>query len=124
MNMEEAVTRMTNTETILDSILLLLAVFALLAAIAAGVKGFRYLFPDKENTRHWREDTDSKLRKDYIRLNDMDARIHAMETGQEEILLSIKALLHHQVTGNSIDKLKLRESELDTYLIKQRGDPQ
>ncbi|MEG1358395.1 MAG: hypothetical protein RSE23_01900 [Clostridia bacterium] len=55
---------------------------------------------------------DSKLKNDNDRLNDLAA-------GQAVTIKGMRALLWHQRTGNSIDKLEKAAEEIDKYLTER-----
>lgn len=60
----------------------------------------------------WRRATDQKL--------DMDKkRIDSLEEGQKAICRGVLALLNHEITGNSVDKLKDAQSNMTEYLINR-----
>lgn len=120
MGTQEAIDQVLSMDAIKSVLVVVLAAMALLVAVSAGVKAWRHLFPHKE--KEWQESAEKRLQKDFTRINAMDGRMDEIEEGQEQILLSVKALMHHEITGNSVDKLRARESELDEYLVMSRNN--
>lgn len=58
----------------------------------------------------WRRDTESKLKRDK-------ERIDSLEDGNKVLLRGILAMLNHEITGNSVDKLKTAQDEITKFLI-------
>ena len=58
----------------------------------------------------WRRETDAKLDRDK-------KRIDSLEDGNKVLLRGILAMLNHEITGNSVDKLKAAQDEITKYLI-------
>ena len=58
----------------------------------------------------WRRETDEKLDRDK-------KRIDSLEDGNKVLLRGILAMLGHEITGNSVDKLKAAQEEITKYLI-------
>lgn len=62
------------------------------------------------DSAQWRRETDAKLAKDKV-------RIDSLEDGNKVLLRGILAMLNHEITGNSVDKLKAAQEEITKYLI-------
>lgn len=60
----------------------------------------------------WRRYTDAKLDKDK-------QRIDSLEEGNKVLMRGILAMLGHEITGNSVDKLKAAQEEITKYLISK-----
>lgn len=60
-----------------------------------------------------------KLKKHDEMLDRDNKRISALENDMEMMLQSILVLIGHEITGNSIDKLKDTQLALQEYLIKR-----
>ena len=58
----------------------------------------------------WRHDADLKFKKDK-------ERIDSLEDGNKVLMRGILAMLNHEITGNSIDKLTTARDERTKYLI-------
>ena len=63
---------------------------------------------------------DTLLAKDKDRLDQLDAQMKDMRTESTIILRGVRALLSHEINGNSDDKLKSSMSEIDDYLISRK----
>lgn len=63
---------------------------------------------------------DTLLAKDKDRLDQLDAQMKDMRTESTIILRGVRALLSHEINGNSNDKLKSSMSEIDEYLISRK----
>ena len=63
---------------------------------------------------------DELLAKDKDRLDSIEARIGDMGTESTIMLRGVRALLSHEVNGNSTDKLEASLSEIDDYLIRRK----
>ena len=62
------------------------------------------------DSAQWRRETDAKLDRDK-------KRIDSLEDGNKVLLRGILAMLNHEITGNSVDKLKAAQDEITKYLI-------
>ena len=60
----------------------------------------------------WKSEMDRKQEHDHRRIDSLDE-------GQKAISRGMLALLNHQITGNSVDKLKEAQTELTDYLINR-----
>ena len=63
---------------------------------------------------------DDLLAKDKDRLDTMENRITDMGRQSTIMLRGVRALLSHEVNGNSTDKLKSSMTEIDDYLINRQ----
>lgn len=63
---------------------------------------------------------DELLKKDKDRMDAMDCRITDMGQQSTIMLRGVRALLSHEVNGNSTDKLKSSMTEIDDYLINRQ----
>lgn len=63
---------------------------------------------------------DELLKKDKDRLDAMEDRITDMGRQSTIMLRGVRALLSHEVNGNSTDKLKSSMTEIDDYLINRQ----
>ena len=63
---------------------------------------------------------DELLAKDNDRLNTMETRMQDMGEQSTIMLRGVRALLSHEINGNSVDKLNASMSEIDDYLIRRK----
>lgn len=61
------------------------------------------------------------LANDKKRLDDMELQIHEMQTELSMMLRGVRALLSHEINGNSIDKLQESYNTIDEYLLNKGG---
>ena len=63
---------------------------------------------------------DTLLDRDKRRMDELDARIGRIDTQSTIMLRGVRALLSHQVNGNSVDRLESSLAEIDNYLIERK----
>lgn len=63
---------------------------------------------------------DELLAKDKDRLDAMENRMQNMGEQSTIMLRGVRALLSHEINGNSDDKLKASMTEIDDYLIRRK----
>ena len=63
---------------------------------------------------------DDLLQKDKDRLDDHERQLVSMGQESKIMLRGVRALLSHEVNGNSDDKLRASMSEIDDYLISRK----
>lgn len=63
---------------------------------------------------------DELLAKDKDRLDAMESRMRDMGEQSTIMLRGVRALLSHEINGNSDDKLKASMVEIDDYLIGRK----
>ena len=101
--------------------LALLALFGAVATIAKGleaIRGFRKPRVDlDETTARILAEHDKKLDNDKRRLDGHEAQLGETRDMNKILCVSMKALLSHEINGNSVDKLRTANDQLDTYLI-------
>lgn len=88
------------------------ALIAFTQSIWALVDKIRAARKPAESTAEWRRDVDEKLERDK-------RRIDALEEGQRAMCRGMLALLNHEITGNSIDKLKDAQADMTDFLIQR-----
>lgn len=92
-------------------------VLAALVVLAGGIlslaKNWRDLRKPSDDLVKWRRDTDEKLDRDNKRLN-------TLEDGNKVLCQGMLAMLNHEITGNSIDKLRIAQEAMQNYLINRR----
>ena len=63
---------------------------------------------------------DELLQKDKDRLDEMEGRIADMNQQSTIMLRGVRALLSHEINGNSTEKLQNSMTEIDDYLIARK----
>lgn len=63
---------------------------------------------------------DELLAKDKDRLDAMENRMQDMGEQSTIMLRGVRALLSHEINGNSVDKLNASMSEIDDYLTRRK----
>lgn len=99
-----------------DDIVTFLIVAAALVGFALAVWGLidkiKNAHRPAENAAIWMRETNEKLDRDK-------KRIDSLEEGQKAICRGVLALLNHEITGNSVDKLKDAQTNMTEYLINR-----
>ena len=62
-----------------------------------------------------------RLDEDDKRFEDNDKRFEEMQTEMSMMLRGVRALLSHEINGNSIEKLQESYNNIDDYLINKGG---
>lgn len=94
-------------------IIVVAAIVVFMNGIFGLIKNIREVKKPVSDINDWRKTTDAKLASDKKRLDDL-------ENGNAALCRGILALLNHEITGNSVDKLKIAQQELTDYLIERR----
>lgn len=96
----------------------ILAVFGAMAAIMAGISAIaKMLNPFKElKTTVYKHEM--ALKEFNKRFEDMEKSINTQQMMQREVCKSIIVILNHLVTGNSVEKMKQQQEELQKFLIE------
>jgi len=63
---------------------------------------------------------DKMLAKGSARMDSIDEKVHDMGLQSTIMLRGVRALLSHEINGNSNDKLKSSMTEIDDYLIGRK----
>lgn len=63
---------------------------------------------------------DELLQKDKDRLDDHDKQLHSMGEESRIMLRGVRALLSHEINGNSTDRLQKSATEIDDYLLSRK----
>lgn len=94
-----------------------LAMFGAIATIMAGVSAIaKMLSPFKELKMKIDEHT-SHLEEVDRKFAHLEKELTSQSAMQREICKSLIVIMNHEVTGNSIDKLKAQQEELQKFLI-------
>lgn len=99
-------------------------ILALLGAVDKGVDALRSLLlrrrPDWEANQNDRLSRVEEAQNAHqIRLDAGDRRLDKLSADMTQLLKAQNALLMHEITGNSNEKLKTVKSELDAYLTER-----
>lgn len=97
----------------------ILAFFGGITCIAGGISALAKLFNPIKKLKEKVEEHEQKLDKDYVRMNTIDDLMKEVEKSNEVICQSLFVLLNHEITGNSVNKLKEQRDRLEDYLIKK-----
>lgn len=65
---------------------------------------------------------DKWLANDKLRLEETDERLSVLKTESAMMLKGVRALLSHEINGNSTEKLKESYDNIDNYLINRGGN--
>lgn len=93
-------------------IIVLAALVVFVGGILSLLKNWRDLRKPSADLTKWRSDTDGKLDRDNKRLT-------ALEDGNKVLCQGMLAMLNHEITGNSIDKLRKAQDLMNEYLINR-----
>ena len=93
-------------------IVVLAALVVFIGGVLSLAKNWRDLRKPSEDVTKWRRDTDEKLKRD-------NGRLTTLEDGNRALCQGMLALLNHEITGNSIEKLKKAQETMTTYLINR-----
>ena len=88
------------------------ALIAFTLSVWALVEKIRKARQPKLDLEQWQRETDLKLDKDK-------KRIDSLEDGNVVLCKAILAMLNHEITGNSIERLKQAQQDLQNYLIER-----
>lgn len=76
-----------------------------------------------ENAKAWRKPAktvDDRLTDHDRKLDNDNKRLNSLGEGQTVMIRGIKALLWHERTGNSVDKLADASEAIDNYLTEKK----
>lgn len=99
-------------EQIRDFLIVLVALLAFVVLLGNFIKTIKGWKQPHDDLEAWRNDVNGKLDRDNRRLNDL-------EEGNRVICRGILALLSHEISGNSDDKLRSSQAEITNYLIER-----
>ncbi len=99
-------------------VLLILGALYTVSKGLEAINGFRKpRRQQEETTAQALEDHDEKLDNDKRRLDAHEAQLGELRRMLQVQCVAMKALLSHEINGNSVDKLKTANDQLDAYLI-------
>lgn len=74
-----------------------------------------------DNDKRRFEDYDRQLSDIYKRFDEIDERLSVMKKESSMTLRGVRALMSHEINGNSIDRLTENANKIDEYLIDKEG---
>ena len=95
----------------------LLAIFGAIAAIMAGLSAIAKMFSPFKELKERVDAHDESLKAGNRHFEKLDVALEEQSQMQREICKSLIVIMNHEVTGNSIDKLKQAQEDLQKFLI-------
>lgn len=89
----------------------------LITALGAGIK---YLLTPVINYNQKQREIDDHFDAIDGKLDNDNKRLLRLESDNQQILLTLLALLNHDIDGNDVDSLKKRKAELSAYMVQHR----
>lgn len=89
----------------------------LITALGAGIK---YLLTPVINYNQKQKEIDDHFEAIDEKLDNDNKRLLRLESDNQQILLTLLALLNHDIDGNDVDSLKKRKAELSAYMVQHR----
>lgn len=108
-------------ETLLKALGVIITLGGATAVISRWLSPFKALRQSVENKATKAEFNELKKQVDILASyqNGDHERLKSVETGNEKICKGILAIMDHELTGNSVDKLRKTKDELQNYLIEK-----
>ena len=97
----------------------ILTFFGGVTLIMGGISALAKLFDPFKKLKVKVNEHECKRNDDFNRMGKMDEAIERIENSNEIICESLFALLNHEITGNSVDKLIKQRDNLQKYLIEK-----
>lgn len=94
-----------------------LAIFGAIAATMAGVSGIAKMLSPFKELKEKVDAHEQRLKLGNRKFEYIETKIEEQGEMQREICKSLIVIMNHEVTGNSIDKLKAQQEELQKFLI-------
>lgn len=95
----------------------LLAIFGAITAIVAGISAISKMFSPFKELKQRVDAHDESLKLGNRKFEMLEESINKQGKMQREICKSLIVIMNHSVTGNSLDKLKAQQEELQKFLI-------
>lgn len=95
----------------------ILAVFGAIAAVMAGISAIAKMLNPFKELKITVDKHETALKDFNKRFEQMEESINTQQLMQREVCKSLIVIMNHEVTGNSIDKLKNQQEELQKFLI-------
>lgn len=95
-----------------QAVLVVLALCGVVGTVGKAIDVLRSCFDPGRKRDQRLAACEAKLDRDHKRLT-------ALEEGNRELCRAMLALLNHEITGNSVDKLKVAQEALTSYLVEK-----
>lgn len=95
----------------------ILAIFGAIAAVMAGVSGIAKMFSPFKELKAKVEEHEERFDDADRRFQKLEDQLESQSKMQREICKSLVVMMNHEITGNSIDKLKAQHEDLQKFLI-------
>lgn len=95
----------------------LFAIFGGVTAVVAGVSAIAKMFNPFKELKAMVEAHEESLKMGNRKFESLETQLESQGKMQREICKSLIVIMNHEVTGNSIDKLKAQQEELQKFLI-------
>ena len=91
----------------------ILAIIAIFMAIYGFAEAIKKLRKPSDDLRRMVEEHEERLAEG-------DERMNNIEETQKIILSGVLAIIDHEITGNSVDRLKEVKTHIQTYLVEKK----
>lgn len=95
----------------------LLTIFGGISVIVAGTASITKMFSPFKDLKKTVYMHDQRLKEGDKRFANIEEHLEQSSKMQKEMCKSLIVIMNHEVTGNSIDKLKAQQEELQQFLI-------
>lgn len=95
----------------------MLAIFGAIAVIMSGVSAIAKMLSPFKEIKARLDAHDESLAAGNRHFEKLDNALETQSAMQREICKSLIVIMNHEVTGNSIDKLKQAQEDLQKFLI-------
>jgi hypothetical protein len=95
----------------------LLVMFGAFSVIVSGTISITKMMSPFKTLKKQVEEHDARLKEGDKRFQSIEEHLEEDRKMQREICKSLMVIMNHEVTGNSVDKLKERQEELQQFLI-------
>ena len=95
----------------------ILAIFGAITAVVAGVSAISKMFSPFKELKKKVDEHEESLKLGNRKFELLESQMNSQAKMQREICKSLIVIMNHEVTGNSIDKLKAQQEELQKFLI-------
>lgn len=95
----------------------LLAIFGSITAVVAGVSAIAKMFSPFKELKAMVEAHEERLKQGDEKFQKLDKDLFRQAQMEREICKSLMVMMNHEITGNSIEKLKVQYEELQKFLI-------
>ena len=93
------------------------ATFVLIMSLGGGIK---YILTPVINYNKKQKEIDDHFEAVDEKLDNDNKRLNRLEDDNQQILLTLLALLQHDIDGNDIETLKRRKAGLSAYMVQHR----